>query len=158
MIEADRSGGRDGLIGDKEGSFEGCGHGHGHGHDVVLERDVDVEAVCLSSSSVAEASGALARDIHRRERSKALPNAPNDPTGPSAPAAVQPLNDDDDDNHGFVVDDIALNPDTHIDPLDIPIPDLLTSRRPDDPTTTTTTTTNSIDRYIGLIVWIAFPA
>ena len=123
MIEADRSGGRDGLIGDKEGSFESCGHGHGHGHDVVLERDVGVEAVCLPSSSVAQPPVLLQGTSTGEKRSKALPNAPNDPTGPSAPAAVQPLNDDDDDDHGFVVDDIAHNPDTHIDPLDIPIPD-----------------------------------
>ena len=44
--------------------------------------------------------------------------------------------DDDDVEHGFVDHDLAHNPDTHIDrnidTLDIPIPDLLISRRPDD--------------------------
>ena len=49
---------------------------------VVLNRDVGVELVLGSSPSLTGivASGALARDIHRGERSKALPNAPNDPT------------------------------------------------------------------------------
>ena len=60
-------------------------------HNVVLEscvlsKDVDVEdcyASCVLSSSLSgnDAPGAFAKDIHRVERSKALPNAPNDPTG-----------------------------------------------------------------------------
>jgi hypothetical protein len=113
IIEADRSGGRDGLIGDKGKSFEGFvdGQGHGHGHEQI---------VGSSSLSGNVAPDALARDIHRiTRRSKAFPNAPNGPTGPSAPEADQPPNDDDVE-HGFVdhdVDDIAHNPDTHIDTL-----------------------------------------
>ena len=71
-------------------------------HDVVFEKDLscrDID-VCILSSSLPgiDAPGAFATDIHRGERSNALPNAPNDPTGPSAPVVVQPLCDDDDDD------------------------------------------------------------
>ena len=109
MIEAVRSGGRDGLIGENGRSVgnKGLVDGHGHGH----EQNHEHAHSCLSSVAAPRGSSPV---VHSHENAvlTTTPTTTNTTTN------------------------IAHNPTAHIDhnidALDMPIPDLLISRRPHD--------------------------
>ena len=109
MVEAARNGGRDGLIGGSGKSLgnKGLVDGHGHVHDQKHER----AHTCLSSVAAPRGSSPV---VHSHENAvlKTTPTTTKTTTN------------------------IAHNPTTHIDhnfdSLDIPISDLLISRRPHD--------------------------